>query len=84
MDANQCAIIGPQIEIVVDRAFRRQVFRNRTLLATGREHIHETVHDLLCEKQVFGSEHQREGHPKAAETFFRARSRARDKSSSQI
>jgi len=38
----------------------------------------------LCEKQVFGSEHQREGHPKAAETFFRARSRARDKSSSQI
>jgi hypothetical protein len=34
-DALQCAVIGPQIEIVVDRAFRRQVFRDCAPLAAG-------------------------------------------------
>ena len=46
VDAIQCAIVGPQIEIVVDRAFRRQVFRDRTPLATGGQNVHQAVDDL--------------------------------------
>ena len=37
VDSFQCAVIGPQIEVVVDRAFRRQVFRDRAPLTAGRE-----------------------------------------------
>src|SRR5260370_33556920 len=36
VDSLQCAVICPKIEIVVDRAFRRQVFRDRAPLTTGR------------------------------------------------
>jgi hypothetical protein len=36
VDALQCAVIGPQIEIVVDRAFRRQVFRDCAPLTAAR------------------------------------------------
>src|SRR5664279_6009426 len=32
VDSFQCAVIRPQIEVVVDRAFRRQVFRDRAPL----------------------------------------------------
>src|ERR1700751_6123722 len=46
VDPLQCAVIGPQIEIVVDRAFRRQVFRDRAPLTAGRENVHEAVHYL--------------------------------------
>src|SRR6476620_8471800 len=42
----QCAVIGPQIEVVIDRAFRRQVFRDRAPLTAGRENVHEAVHYL--------------------------------------
>jgi hypothetical protein len=42
----QCAVIGPQIEVVVDRTFRRQVFRDRAPLTAGREDVHEAVHHL--------------------------------------
>ena len=44
MNSFQCAVIGPQIEVVVDRAFRRQVFRDRAPLTAGRENVHEAVH----------------------------------------
>src|ERR1700688_4434193 len=46
VDSLQCAVICPQIEIVVDRAFRRQVFRNRAPLTAGRENVHQAVHHL--------------------------------------
>ena len=46
VDPFQCAVIGPQIEVVVDRAFRRQVFRDRAPLTAGRENVHEAVHHL--------------------------------------
>src|SRR6185312_12893666 len=42
----QCAVIGPQIEVVIDRAFRRQVFRDRQPLTSSRENLHEAVHYL--------------------------------------
>src|SRR5260370_1430800 len=40
VDSLQCAVICPQIEIVVDRAFRRQVFRDRAPLTPGPAHVH--------------------------------------------
>src|SRR4029453_9877046 len=46
VDSFQCAVIGPQIEVVIDRAFRRQVFRDRAPLTAGRENVHEAVHHL--------------------------------------
>src|SRR5258706_7544349 len=46
VDSFQRAVIGPQIEVVVDRAFRRQVFRDRAPLTAGRENVHEAVHHL--------------------------------------
>src|SRR5215475_7546146 len=46
VDSFQCAVICPQIEVVVDRAFRRQVFRNRAPLTAGRENVHQAVHNL--------------------------------------
>src|SRR6185503_3972656 len=46
VDPLQCAVIGPQIEVVVDRAFRRQVFRDRAPLTAGRENVQEAVHHL--------------------------------------
>src|SRR4029453_2686732 len=39
----QCAVIGPQVEVVIDRAFRGQVFRDRPPLTAGRENVHEAV-----------------------------------------
>src|SRR6202040_1427819 len=44
VDSFQRAVICPQIEVVVDRASRRQVFRDRGPLTAGRENVHETVH----------------------------------------
>src|SRR5258705_12728381 len=46
VDSFQCAVICPQIEVVVDRAFRRQGFRDRAPLTAGRENVHEAVHHL--------------------------------------
>ena len=46
MDAIERSIIGPQIEIAIDRALGRQILRDRAPLATGREHIHQAVHDI--------------------------------------
>jgi hypothetical protein len=43
-DLCQCTVICPQITVVVDRAFQRQVFRNRAPLTAGRENVHEAVH----------------------------------------
>ena len=40
------AIPTPQVVIIVQRRARRQVFRNRPLLTTGGENVHEPVHDL--------------------------------------
>src|SRR6202163_4100490 len=46
VDPFQRAVIGPQIEVAVDRAFRRQVFRDRAPLTAGREDVHEAAHHL--------------------------------------
>src|SRR6266404_5905040 len=46
VDSLQCAVIGPQIEVIVDRAFRWQVLRDRAPLTAGRENVHEAVHHL--------------------------------------
>src|SRR5712664_2372198 len=46
VDSFQRAVICPQIEVVVDRASRRQVFRDRAPLTAGRENIHQAVHHL--------------------------------------
>ena len=46
MDILQCAVVGPQVEIVVDRALRRQVLRDRPPLTAGRQNVHEAVHHL--------------------------------------
>src|SRR5216683_2243140 len=46
MDSLQRAVICPQIEVVVDRASRRQVFRDRAPLTSGRENVHQAVHHL--------------------------------------
>src|SRR5229473_5851362 len=42
----QRAVIGPKIEITVDRAFRGQIFRDRAPLTAGRENVHEAVYHL--------------------------------------
>src|ERR1700682_5094838 len=41
VDSLQCAVIGPQIEVAVDRAFRRQVFRDCAALTASLENVHE-------------------------------------------
>src|SRR5271169_6647633 len=46
VDPFQRSVIGPQVELVVNRAFRRQVFRDRAPLTAGRENVHEAVHHL--------------------------------------
>ena len=46
MDSLQCAVIGPQIEVAVDRAFRWQVLRDRAPLTADRENVHQAVHHL--------------------------------------
>src|SRR3981081_2932352 len=46
VDSFQRAVICPQIEVAVDRASRRQVFRDRAPLTAGRENVHQAVHHL--------------------------------------
>jgi hypothetical protein len=46
MDAIERAIQRPQVKIVVHRAARRQVLRNRSPLATGAQHIHQAIDHL--------------------------------------
>ena len=55
VDALQCAVIGPQIKIVVDRAFRGQVFRDCAPLTAGRQNVHKTVHHLAHDHRPFAS-----------------------------
>ena len=55
VDALQCAVIGPQIEIVVDRAFRRQVCRDCAPLTAGRQNVHKAVHHLAHDHRPFAS-----------------------------
>src|ERR1700730_15838761 len=43
VDALQCAVICRQIEVVVDRALRRQVFRDRAPLTAGRENAQQSA-----------------------------------------
>src|SRR5260370_14684949 len=40
VDSLQCAVLGPQIEVVVDRAFRPHVFRDRAPLTPGPANVH--------------------------------------------
>ena len=44
--AIQRAVVGPKIEVAMDRTLRRQVFRDRAPLASGGEYVHEAAHDL--------------------------------------
>src|SRR5260370_1847933 len=46
VDSCQRAVIRPQIEVVIDRASRRQCFRDRAPLTAGRAHIHQAVPHL--------------------------------------
>src|SRR5450631_3722870 len=55
VDSFQRAVICPQIEVVVDRASRRQVFRDRAPLTAGRENVHETVHHLPHDHRALAS-----------------------------
>jgi hypothetical protein len=55
VDALQCAVIGPQIEIVVDRAFRRQVCRDCAPLTAGRQNVHKAGHHLAHDHRPFAS-----------------------------
>ncbi len=55
VDALQCAVIGPQIKIIVDRAFRRQVFRHRTPLTASRQNVHEAVHYLAHDHRALAA-----------------------------
>src|SRR5450755_3288252 len=55
VDSSQRAVICPQIEVVVDRASRRQVFRDRAPLTAGRENVHETVHHLPHDHRALAS-----------------------------
>src|SRR6476646_4947904 len=43
MDAIERAVPSPQVKIVVHRAARRQVLRDRSPLATGAQHIHQAI-----------------------------------------
>ncbi len=44
MDAIQRAVVAPQVEIVEKCAARRQIFRDRTPLASRAQNIHDPVH----------------------------------------
>src|ERR1700683_4197051 len=46
VDSFQRAVIGPQIEVAIDRTSRGQVFRDRPPLTAGRENVHQAVHYL--------------------------------------
>ncbi len=43
MDAIERAVVGPAAEIVVHRAARRQILRQRSPLAAGAQEVHQTV-----------------------------------------
>ena len=44
MDPIERAVVAPQVKIVVHRAARRQVFRDRPPLASCAQNIHDPVH----------------------------------------
>ena len=46
MDILQRAVVGPQIEIIVERALGRQVLGNIAPLATRAQYVHDPIHDL--------------------------------------
>src|SRR5205085_12077557 len=46
MNAIQSAVPTPQVEIVEQRATRRQILRNRPPLASRAQNIHDPVHHL--------------------------------------
>ena len=46
MDPIERAVPGPQIKIIVQRRARRQIFRERSPLATGAQDVHQAVDDL--------------------------------------
>src|SRR2546430_8976620 len=46
MDAIQRAVVGPQVEIVEQRAARRQILRDRSPLASRTQNTHDAVHQF--------------------------------------
>ena len=55
MDALQGAVPVPELEIVVHRALRRQVFGQRLPLASGPEHVENPVQDFAHVDRAFAS-----------------------------
>ena len=47
------AIPTPQVEIIIQRRARRQVFRDGPPLTTGGKNIHEAVHNLAHDHRAF-------------------------------
>lgn len=46
MDTFQCSVPGPKIEIIIDRAFRMQIFRQMPPRTAGLQNIEQRIHDL--------------------------------------
>src|SRR5258708_34414751 len=55
VDSLPCAVIGPQIEVIVDRAFGWQLLRNRAPLPARRENDPMRVHHLPLTHRPLGS-----------------------------
>jgi len=51
----QRAVISPKIEIAMDRAFRRKIFRDRAPLTARRENVHEAVHHLAHDHRALAT-----------------------------
>jgi hypothetical protein len=53
VDTIERAVIPPQIEIIVHRTTRRQVFRDRSPLASRAQDVHHPVHHLAQIDRAF-------------------------------
>jgi hypothetical protein len=46
MDSLQRAVVSPQVEIIVERALRRQVLGHIAPLASRAQHVHDPIHNF--------------------------------------
>ena len=56
MNEIERAIPTPQVEIIVQRRARRQVFRDSPPLTTGGENVHQAIHNLAQDHRAFVAE----------------------------
>src|SRR5438128_1405254 len=61
MDGIQRAVVAPQVEIVEKCAARRQIFRDRTPLASRAQNVHDPVHHF-AHLDMKSGDLIREGH----------------------